>query len=57
MARVFEARTGREVLRMAHQRAVYGVAFNVDGRLLATGSEDGTVRLYHVRSGLEIGLP
>jgi WD40 repeat protein len=34
-----------------HTGPVYGVAFNADGRLLVSGSEDATVRLWEVPSG------
>jgi WD40 repeat protein len=35
----------------AHTGSVYGVAFNADGRLLVSGSEDATVRLWEVPGG------
>ncbi|MFF0000089.1 nSTAND1 domain-containing NTPase [Streptomyces avermitilis] len=34
-----------------HTRAVYSVAFSPDGRTLATGSTDGTARLWDVSTG------
>jgi WD40 repeat protein/serine/threonine protein kinase len=43
----------RRTLR-GHRRAVYGVAFHPDGHTLATGSLDGTVRLWEVASGREL---
>jgi WD40 repeat protein len=36
---------------IAHKKAVWGLAFSPDGSLLATGSEDFTVKLWNVASG------
>jgi WD40 repeat protein len=42
-------------LLLGHAGPVQAVAFSRDGRLLATGSDDGTVRLWDPRTGQQIG--
>src|SRR5206468_2759083 len=44
--------TGKEVRRgTGHQHAILTVAFASDGRRLATGSQDGTLRLWDAATG------
>jgi WD40 repeat protein len=38
-------------IRGGHAVAVYSVVFSPDGRLLASGSEDGTIKLWRVADG------
>jgi WD40 repeat protein len=53
-AHVWDTRTGAEVLRLPHGGPVLSVAFSPDGRLIATGSADGTARLWTAAGGLPI---
>jgi WD40 repeat protein/uncharacterized caspase-like protein len=54
-ARLWDATTGQEVRRLSgHTDEVVCVAFSPDGRLVVTGSKDGTTRLWEVATGREI---
>ena len=50
-ARVWDAATGRELSRMAHDSGVSTVAFDRFATHLATGSRDGGLRLWDVATG------
>ena len=49
---LYDAHSGREVaLLKGHAGTVTTVTFSPDGRTLASGSEDGTIRLWEVHTG------
>lgn len=57
IARLWDAHTGTELLKLTHDRTVLAVAFSPDGRLLATGDGDsrglrrgpGTVHVWRLK--------
>jgi WD40 repeat protein len=50
--RLWEASSGRRLATLeGHTGAVRGLALTADGRLVASGSFDGTVKLWEARSG------
>jgi WD40 repeat protein len=55
VARLYDCATGREHTLTGHRDFVSGLAFSPDGSTLATGSMDGTIRLWSTASGASIG--
>jgi WD40 repeat protein len=56
-AHVWDVRTGAPLLTLEHDGPVLSVAFSPNGRLIATGSADGTARLWDAATGLQLGAP
>jgi WD40 repeat protein/serine/threonine protein kinase len=55
--RVWDLQTGQTVLPPLRQiQEIRNLAFSPDGRLLAVGLEDGTVKLVNAKTGQEIGF-
>jgi WD40 repeat protein len=52
-ARVFEAKSGRQVSSLTHGGAVNAVSLSADGHWVATGSSDGTARVFGALDGRE----
>ncbi|WP_326721302.1 CHAT domain-containing protein [Streptomyces sp. NBC_00243] len=53
-ARVWDADTGSELLKLTHEATVRAVAFSPDGRRIATASEDHSARVWDVDTGSEL---
>jgi WD40 repeat protein len=51
---IWDAQTGTPLYSLLHSGEVFSVAFSPDGRLIATGSSDGTARVWSVAGGLEL---
>lgn len=53
-ARLFEAASGKELPLSAQVYTIWALSFSSDGRYLATGSYDGTARVFEVATGREL---
>jgi WD40 repeat protein len=52
---LWEAATGKEVRTLSgHSDAVRSISLSPDGKYLASGSEDNTIKLWEVISGKEV---
>ncbi|MGE5215326.1 MAG: hypothetical protein ACM3NN_16740 [Nitrospirota bacterium] len=52
--RIWQMPLSTEHTRLLHQKGVNAVAFSPNGRMIATGSDDGLVRLFSVPTGNEL---
>jgi WD40 repeat protein len=50
----FDVASRKELSALTHRGPVATVSFGPDGRLLATGSQDGKFHIYEVQSGREV---
>lgn len=56
-ARIWDAKTGKEVRRVTAPEAVWQVALSPDGTLLATATRNGVIQLWKVSTGEPVGEP
>lgn len=55
VAKVYEVETGKEILTLqGHQKRVRAVDVSPDGKTIATGSQDGSVRIWNAETGEEL---
>jgi WD40 repeat protein len=54
IARIYDAKNGKEIAEMDSINPVEYVAFSMDGTKLATGSSDGTARIWDVNTSKEL---
>jgi len=57
MGKLWDIASGQELHTIWHAGTISSVTFSPDGKTLATGSYDGTVRLWDVETGQLISIP
>jgi WD40 repeat protein len=53
-ARIWDAGSGKQILRLDHTGSVHSAAFSPDGKRVVTASGDGTIRIWDADSGKQI---
>ena len=51
---MWDLATGKELQRFSHDDPVTAVSFSPDGKTLASGSQDNTVRVWDLATGKEL---
>ncbi|MBX7174396.1 MAG: serine/threonine protein kinase [Pyrinomonadaceae bacterium] len=55
LVKVYETATAKEVLNLAgHEKRIRAVDISPDGKIIVTGSQDGTLRFWNAETGAEI---
>jgi eukaryotic-like serine/threonine-protein kinase len=55
IVKVYETETGKEILTLSgHLKRIRAVDVSPDGKIIATGSQDGTVRIWNAETGEEL---
>ena len=56
--RLWDLESGKELHKLeGHDSSINSLAFSSDGKTLASGSDDETVRLWNVTTGRQLSLP
>ena len=56
-ARIWDAKTGKEVRELPHEAPVGAASFSPDGTRIVTASDDKTARIWDAKTGQQLGEP